>query len=491
MAIFDPIIPLRSAHSPPPFPLECLPAVIRNYVEFVAKSVQVYPDMPASVALSVLSLCLQGKTRIEINPTWHEEINLYMMVAAPPAERKSPVFHAMTAPVNDYVNEYNGEHLIDFQTYRNSKKVLDSKLNKAIDKGEGNDILREIQLEINALQPVTEKKLITTDVTAEALASIMEGNNEVMGIMSDEGGVFDVISGMYSGNLTNLNIFLQSYNGEPVRIDRKCGSVSLRRPLLTFGICTQPDVLGTVISNPRFMGRGLVQRFLFCLPESMLGMRGEITNTDSSTVGAAYRNLIYRLLNIPVDFTKRTFLSAEARSALFHYMEQVEFQMSGNEILSDYKDYFGKHIGKTIRIAALMHLCENSPDTPVSGQTMNNAIRIATYYGQHYLKMICADKYDITPHFMLSKLIAKAKKDHCTEISLRNIKRAARSLTEEQITDALDVLTEHNYLVCIPVPPGSGSRKKESYAINPLVLEDNPPSHCPDLSDFDLSFNNI
>ena len=85
-------IPLKTAHCPQPFPIYCLPQTIRDYVNFVSETTQVYPDMPASVALSALSVCLQGKAKVSFSPYWSEELNLYMLIIAPPGERKSAVF---------------------------------------------------------------------------------------------------------------------------------------------------------------------------------------------------------------------------------------------------------------------------------------------------------------------------------------------------------------------------------------------------------------
>ena len=64
--------------------------------------------------------------------------------------------------------------------------------------------------------------------------------------------------------------------------------------------------------------------------------------------------------------------------------------------------------------------------------------------------------------------IAKAERDNINVISLRDVKRSHRTLTEEQVTDALDILTARNYLTMIP--PNRAGRKKESYAINPSLL---------------------
>lgn len=312
--------PLDPTRSPPPFPIRALPQTIRDMVQFVAETTQVYPDMPAAVALAALSVCLQGKAKVYFSEHWAEELNLYILICAPLGERKSAVFSAMAKPITNYVADYNKNHLIDVQTYRNTQKQLEYKLHRAIEKDNSVDKVREIQQEINDLPPVTEMKLITTDVTAEALAGIMSENDEAMGILSPEGGIFDVISGMYSNSITNLNIFLSGYDGEPVKIDRKYGSVALHRPLLTFGICAQPQVLNSVINNPQFSGKGLTQRFLFCIPDSMIGYRKLIQDINGSSVTIAYIDLITRLLNMPRNDECRLDLSCKAVDLLTHLL---------------------------------------------------------------------------------------------------------------------------------------------------------------------------
>ena len=468
--------PLDPTRSPPSFPIGALPPTIRDMVNYVAETTQVYPDMPAAVALAALSVCLQGKAKVYFSEHWAEELNLYILICAPPGERKSAVFSAMTRPITHYVAEYNENHLLDVQTYRNTRKQLEYKLHRAIEKDEPVEKVKEIQQEINDLPTVTEMKLITTDVTAEALAGIMSENDEAMGILSPEGGIFDVISGMYSSSVTNLNIFLSGYDGEPVKIDRKYGSVALHRPLLTFGICAQPQVLNSVINNPQFTGKGLTQRFLFCIPDSMIGHRKLIQDVNGNSVTRAYNDLISRLLNMPRNDECRIDLSCKAVDLLTDYADKIEYQMSDMENLADHREFFSKILGKTLRIAGVLHLCKHSPSECISGETMAAAIEISKYYGQHYLKMMCAESYNDTPQLVLDKMIALALKNGVSTISFRDIKRSVRKLTDEQVRNALEVLTAHKYISYVPPEHNSGNRRKESYALNPILLES---SHCP------------
>lgn len=469
-----PLIPLNNVHSPPSFPVECLPPVLREYVNYISETIQVYPDMPASLVLAVLSVCLQGKAKVMFSPFWTEELNLYIMAAASPGERKSSVFASLIAPINRYVSEYNQLHRSEISEYNNTKRILEIKLRNSIEKAEEQTIVNSVQNELDSLIPKRELKLITTDATPEALAAIMAENNEKMGILSPEGGIFDVISGLYSGNNSNLNTLLSGYDGEPVRIDRKGGSINLSHPLLTFGICAQPKVLNSVIGNQQFTGKGLPQRFLFCLPDSMIGHRNLVEDYRGYIgITQNYNNLIYRLLDMPYKPDTIINITVEAAEVMKDFANKLEIQMSDKGILSDYAEFFGKLPGKALRIAGLLHLTEHSFTECISGKTMSAAVEIAAYFGKHYLKIMCADNYDDTPQQLLDKLIAKAKRENISVISLRDIKRTARKLNDEQITDALDILTAHNYLTMIP--PNRAGRKKESYELNPLALK-----HCPD-----------
>ena len=81
--------------------------------------------MAGTVAISILSTCLQGKYRIQGKPDWIEPLNTYALVIAAPSERKSAVTHMMVRPLNDYEIQYNREHGAEVESSRMAKKVLE------------------------------------------------------------------------------------------------------------------------------------------------------------------------------------------------------------------------------------------------------------------------------------------------------------------------------------------------------------------------------
>ena len=66
---FQPLVPLKGQEGNlPPFPVDCLPTVLRDYVRAVAEHSQTAVDMAAVIGLGVLAVCLQGKYVVEGTP---------------------------------------------------------------------------------------------------------------------------------------------------------------------------------------------------------------------------------------------------------------------------------------------------------------------------------------------------------------------------------------------------------------------------------------
>jgi len=55
----------------------------------------------------------------------------------------------------------------------------------------------------------------------------MADNDEKMSVLSDEGGIFDILAGRYNGGIPNLDLFLQSHSGSSVRVDRGSSAITV------------------------------------------------------------------------------------------------------------------------------------------------------------------------------------------------------------------------------------------------------------------------
>jgi len=464
---------LNSARNKKEFPIHCLPYAVQNYVNAVSESIQVYPDMPAALSLAVLALTIQKKAKIAFDATWSEELNLYLCIFADPAERKSPVYNAMMSPVQQYIDEYNTKYASQIQSYHETKAALEAKKSTLIQKGKTEE-LEKINEEINDLVPMNYMKLTTSDITAEALAEKMYYNNGCMGVMSDEGGIFDIAAGLYSSGI-NINIYLKSYDGQIIIIDRKNGSLCIHRPLLTFGICAQPCILSNLLNNEAFMGRGFIQRFLFCVPPSMVGKRTLSSDREHKFLETReeYKELIYKLLSLPMSEAKLT-LTEEAKEKFNDFYDRIEAGLAKGGYLEDNRDYFGKFAGRTLRIAGILHMAEYQDLTrAVDADTVQKAITIAEYFMMHSLNIFDEEQNLSVAETVFNKMANKCIANSVSRISYRDTRRAvSKKITNKMLDEAIEILIDHGYIAEVSmVQTQFNGRKKPEYEIHPVLLK--------------------
>lgn len=377
------------------FPIEELPEEIRPYIEAVSESLQVPVDMVATFVLSILSLCIQGKYWLNVKPDWTESLNLYVVVVGRPSERKSPTLKETTKPVFKYVEEENEKRQPYIAEYELKKKIITGRLKNIQDALAKmskkntytmNDAI-ECQKELTELEEVRELKMILDDVTPESLVKAMQENNERMGIISAEGGIFGMLAGRYNNN-TNFDIFLKSYSGEyysAVRIGRE--DAELKHPYLTICLAVQPQVISDIMENKDFRGKGLLARFLYSIPNTRVGERVYKTKPISPFIRSDYEKLIHELLDIPdfTNFVERTIRLSDGADKLAEtYYHWIESRLT-NE-LEEIEDWAGKLHGNTMRIAGILHVVKykvGSVNTLLEESTMKSAIEIGKYYLEH------------------------------------------------------------------------------------------------------------
>lgn len=460
----------------PEFPTDALPPALRDYVQAVAETTQTSADMAAVASLAVLSICVQGKYRIWGKPDWSEPLNTYCVVVLPPSERKSAVISLMTAPLEEYEKEVNAvldAQIIESQMMRSilekERRSLEDKVSKG--KATVEDVTKKAQ-EIAAFKEIQPLKLFVDDVTSERLTSILAENRGRAAIASAEGGIFDILNGIYTKNV-NIDVFLKGHSGDTIRVDR-IGRASelIDHPALTMLLAVQPDVLHGLMTNGTFHGRGLTARFLYSIPKSFRGNRKFYTNPISDAVKASYNHLIRTLLvkdenDEPLRLTQGATLILEK----LYLNTESRFHTD----LAEIESWAGKYTGAVLRIAGLLHIAENNgiPEfSDVSEQTMENAVRIGEYFLEHAKAahaLMGADPVNKQGEYLLSKI----QKAQVREFSRRDAMRMCRGIkTAESIQLVLNRLCEYGYIAPKPTELvlGVGRRPSEVYLTNPCLL---------------------
>ena len=203
--------------------METLPTAIKEYVTAVAESTQTPIDLAALSAIAILSICLQGRYVVRPKADWQENLNTYCIAFMEPSERKSAVGTAMIKPINKYEANWNRTNAANIEFSKTQKSIPERRLKSLEDQAaKGKVELSEVRRASDELADFKEKKelqLYSDDVTTEKLVSILADNDGKAAIFSTEGGIFDMLKGIYT-KYVNIDVFLKGYSGDAIRVER-------------------------------------------------------------------------------------------------------------------------------------------------------------------------------------------------------------------------------------------------------------------------------
>jgi hypothetical protein len=385
----------------PDIPTNLLPGILGEYCNAVAEVSQTPEAMSVAMGLATVATCVQKKFEVA-SQTHTEPVNVWPVAGSDPGTRKSAVVNGLTYPLSVWEKGQAEilkpeiskiQHTIDV----NQDRIVALKKNaaKTKDQAERDAWLLEIMnIENSTPKALTVPRLYTDDVTPEKLANLLLENRECMSVISDEGGTFEVLSGLYSNGKSNVNTYLKGHAGTPVRVDRKSGSVILEKPALTFGLAVQPDVISELAdgSKAKLRGNGMLARFLYFLPKSTVGSRDvRKSYVIPETLKVQYQNLIFQLLNIAPVFDEHGFeqprmlrLAPDALDAWLQFSEYIENKQGENGELHSIQDWSAKLPGAALRIAGLLHVAEHMERTLViSIATMERSLDLCNLLIPH------------------------------------------------------------------------------------------------------------
>nr|WP_245982235.1 YfjI family protein [Streptomyces reniochalinae] len=482
-------IPLNTRPALPRFPLHAFPDWLREFVAGITEETQTPADMAGALALSVLATAAGGRCVVQVRGRWHEPTNLYVVVALPPANRKSAVFSAMTDPLYEAEKSLAEEMAPRIVEAELTRKMAQEAADKAAARAssaqssERDALVAEaidLAQEADQLTIPARPRLLADDSTPETVTSLMVEQGGRLAVMSAEGGIFDIIAGRYSGT-PNMEIFLKGHAGDRLRVDRRSREESIEAPALTMGLAVQPTVLEDIGKNRGFDGRGLLARFLYSMPESLVGYRKSNPTPVPGPVAARYACNIVALTLSLADRTEPAVLqlTPTAENALTAYQDALEPELraKGGK-LGHIGKWAGKLVGTTARIAALLHLAAHLRDSygePISQATMLAAIELGEYFADHALNvfdLMGADAAQARARTLLEVLAANgwetvSRRDLFAKLSRSEFPTVA------DMEPAVSLLEEHGYLRT-HTPPRNGKRGRPPaprYLIHPQVRE--------------------
>ncbi|MFH1109471.1 MAG: DUF3987 domain-containing protein [Planctomycetota bacterium] len=493
---WEPPIPF-GRYDVPGFPLEAIPErlhALREFCEAVAESVQVPLDSVVFLVLAVGGTALAKRIEVPVLPDWTEPVNIFVVVVMESGERKSAVFRIVLSPVVEYEQEENERlaPLIEQSQVELAMLVAEmkheqgraAKATKPDDRRAARQRVKELAEQIRTTKIILPLQLTADDATPEAIGQLLHQQSGRIALMSPEGDVFDLMAGRYSDGVGRLGVYLKGHAGDDYKLNRVSrANEYVRGPALTVGLAVQPDVLRGLMEKPGFRGRGLLARFLYSLPASLVGFRKLNSSSVPAQVLADYARLVRAALQLqptvdahgnPYPFVVQVSPEAVAELNRFRAWAETELRTGGE--LSTMRDWGSKLPGAVCRVAAIFHglfyAARGDPSAyPLDAETMLCAIAVGEYAVAHAKAAFC--EMGANPATGLARrILAWLMDGHLSEFTRRDAFNAVRGAVQrvEELDEPLGLLLEHGFIRERETTRiGPGRKPSTRYDVNPLV----------------------
>ena len=480
----DPTIP--GANQTPEIQASLLPSWSGDMAHAVADNTQTPPAMSVMLILAVLATAAQR--RWEVKPygegdDYSETLSLWVLAVMLSGERKTAVINPVTSPLRLYEKierDRLRREIVSVNAARAVAKKRIEKLVRDASNADDDDARQRIRVEIEREEEgmpaeIHAPKLYTGDVTAETLQGMLVKYGERMAVISDEGGIFQVMAGLYSNGNANTDVFLQAHPGSPVRVDRADREAYLERPALSFGLALQPGILQDVASSGRFRNNGTLARYLYVVPASNVGKRDVRRRVPiPQEVRNAYEAGILGLLDKrPMVACKPVMLpfSDAARELWLDFADEIERSHGEGGKLESISDWTSKLPGAAARMAGLIELATvGSAAESISEDAAARGVALARAlipHAQEAFGLLGADAADGDALAMLKWIRAEGhasfKRSTCQKAMEGRFRSVDRLIKAAERLIQRDVLREFR-------EPNKGAPPSTWYRVNPKCL---------------------
>jgi hypothetical protein len=469
----------------PEFPTHALPRALNRWVDAESHATQTPADLAGLLALAVCSATIARRVMVEARPGWREPTNLFVAALLEPGNRKSAVFADAMRPLRELEAELIEVARPTVAREQSDRRQSEARLRKseklAAEKGdadarhEAGNLAAELAEQPEPVLP----RLIVDDATAEKLGMMLAEQGGRIASMSPEGGVFDLMAGLYSkSGIPQFGVYLLGHCGDDLvtdRVSRK--SVRVERPALTCAYAMQPAVIEGLAENAAFRGRGLLARFLYAAPQSWIGRREIAPEPVSDAVKEVYRQTVRTLANVDTDCTLE--LDAEASAVLQEWEAEIESMLGDGGQMEIMRDWGAKLAGATLRLAAVLHCVEYGAAGYIGVVTIRAAVELARYLVPHaeaVLNMMQAKEAsgDDDARYVLRWIERHGRREFTKRDAQQHGKR--RFPKADDIDPALAELTRRGYIRLRPLDGvGPGRPPSPSYEVNPAAFANADP----------------
>lgn len=477
---WDPPIPLGKCR-PRPMPEDLIPGPVGAMVKAVSCFTETPYELAAGLGFVAVASAVAGKVEVEVKPRYSESTNVMILPALETGNRKSEVVKLIFAPHLAWEKKAYAEAKPEIDRISSKNSAIDARIKKLnVDYAKADDprkresILRDIHAAMDEKElPPIPPRVIFDDITPEHMGTMAALYNGRMALISDEGGIFDIMAGRYSSGVPNIDLFLKGYSGTPVRVDRGSREpVTIDKPAISLGISPQPETLVKLGAIPGFRTRGVMARIGFLMPKSLLGKRTFCGPEMPARIISEYSDFIFGLLDIPMEEAPlKVKLSDEARMVWLEFACYVESEMNVGGKFENIKDWAAKLPGFAVRLSGLIHVMEGG-GAEVSSSVMDKALSMAAVFVEHALYTF--DVIGEEESFNVArKILSWIERTGSKKFSKRDCFKALQGTfrTMDKAEPGFLKLAEHSYIKI--EMKTSGGRPSCICHVNPALFEVN------------------
>ncbi len=383
------VIPITEQLRPEILP-DVLPPWACEYAYALSEAKETPVGMATLLMLSAMASALQRRFIVHVEGSYHEPLMLYTAPAMESGERKTAIVKPTYGPLFDFQSQIRKDATAAAQAAKIIRELAESDLKDLKTKyrqasTEDRPALQQQIIDTEAKLPLLVKlpQIIVEDFTEASLGVFLADNHQSGLACSDEGGLFDNISGRHN-DVSEIDLFLKAHVGMPHTVNRRIGSrlniFSRITARLSVGISPQPSVLARFVDKPEFLSRGLVARFLWGLPTSKVGHRTLVARTVADHVRRTNSDSLMALAAQDRQFVGDPTpmqLSPAAYQMWKEFEAELEPRMGPDGDLRTIKAWASKLAGAVARIAGVCRAA-NFPHeaalNPIDGQQMALAV---------------------------------------------------------------------------------------------------------------------
>lgn len=451
-----------SSEGQKPYPINALPAIIRNAV----LSYQEYGQQPlpliACSALANVSLACQSAANVMRDNLLTSPISLYFLVIAASGERKSAADSAFGKAIRQWeknireelspeVRKAQAKH----QAWKITKNALLLKIkNTFADKERLN--LEKALINLVESEPIVPllPTLFFEDATQEALTEHLAHGWPSASLWSDEGGIVLSSQGLKANTTKFVTTLNGLWDGKSFSIHRKTSrSFTVNHRRLTLNIMVQPTILQQLLRRGAEISRhsGFLARTLIACPESSMGTRyykePPIALGDLKAFSQRISDCLDLSLILDKDGCKSVptlKFSAAAKKVWTSFFNDVESGLTNQNRWLFIKDFASKSAENVARLAALLHLFEGKT-SDISSSIIESAIQIIEWHLWEARRLFGTKLLSVTQKDALL-LIQWLKNKNIYQTSPRHIQQFSPLRDRQKLDKAIEHLVETQQL---------------------------------------------